>query len=33
MTEMMPDVPIHIITNPDAAIMGAADFLFNKHAQ
>jgi len=32
MTEMMPDVPIHIITNPDAAIMGAADFLFNVNA-
>ncbi len=32
MTEMMPDVPIHIVINPDAAIMGAADFLFNANA-
>ena len=30
MREMMPDVPIHIITNPDTAIIGAADYLFNK---
>ena len=30
MAEMMPDVPIHIITNPDTAILGAADYLFNK---
>jgi len=30
MAEMMPDVPIHIITNPDTAIIGAAAFLFNK---
>jgi len=30
MEEMMPDVPIHIITNSDTAIMGAADYLFNK---
>jgi len=28
MMEMMPDVPIHIITNPDAAILGAAAHLF-----
>jgi len=30
MQEMMPDVPIHIITNPDTAILGAAAYLFNK---
>jgi glucokinase len=30
MAEMMPDVPIHIITNPDTAIIGAAAHLFNK---
>jgi len=30
MAEMMPDVPIHIITNPDIAIVGAAAHLFNK---
>jgi len=30
MAEMMPDVPIHIITNPDTAILGAAAYLFNK---
>jgi len=30
MREMMPDVPIHIITNPDTAIIGAAEYLFNK---
>jgi len=32
MSEMMPDVPIHIITNPDTAIFGAADYLFNEIA-
>jgi len=30
MREMMPNVPIHIITNPDTAILGAAEYLFNK---
>jgi glucokinase len=30
MREMMPDVPIHIITNPDTAILGAAEYLFNE---
>ena len=30
MAEMMPDVPIHIITNPDTVIIGAAALLFNK---
>jgi glucokinase len=30
MAEMMPDVPIHIITNPDTAIIGATALLFNK---
>ena len=29
MAEMMPDVPVHIIKNPNAAIMGAAAHLFN----
>jgi len=29
MTEIMLDVPIHIITNPNAGIMGAARYLFN----
>ncbi len=30
MAEMMPDVPVHIVTHPDANIIGAADFLFNQ---
>ena len=30
MTEMMPNVPVHINTNPDTAIIGAAAHLFNK---
>ncbi len=30
MAEMMPDIPIHIITNPDTVIIGAAAHLFNK---
>ena len=30
MSEMMPNVPIHIITNPDTAILGAAEYLFNE---
>jgi glucokinase len=30
MQEMMPDVPIHIIINPNTAILGAASYLFNK---
>ncbi len=30
MAEMMPDVPIHIITNSDTAIIGAAAHLFNR---
>ena len=30
MREMMPDVPIHIITNHDIAIIGAAEYLFNE---
>jgi glucokinase len=29
MAEMMPEVPVHIIKNPNAAIMGAAAHLFN----
>ncbi|MCZ6522068.1 MAG: glucokinase [Bacteroidetes bacterium] len=33
MAEMMLDVPIHIIINPDSAILGAADYLFHKNGE
>ena len=33
MAEMMLDVPIHILINPDSAILGAADYLFHKNGE
>ena len=33
MAEMMLDVPIHIIINPDSAILGAANHLFHQNGE
>ena len=33
MTEMMYEIPVHIITTSDGVIMGAADYLFSQYTQ